>query len=109
MEKFAELGGFANLNSAQANYHGIWKKVMEGSAGATGEGGEGEKGEKATPKKRGRKVTKENDDDEETPAKKTKAIPKRGKKVPKANEDGDGEEDVKVKNEDGAGEEDEET
>ncbi|OQN97337.1 hypothetical protein B0A48_16401 [Cryoendolithus antarcticus] len=110
IEKFAELGGFANINSARANLHRVLKEVMESGGATAGTAGEdGAEGEKATPKKRGRKVTKEDDDEGETPAKKTKATPKRGKKVSEANEGEEDEELMKVKDEEGAGEKDEET
>ncbi|KAK6433787.1 hypothetical protein LTR95_010039 [Oleoguttula sp. CCFEE 5521] len=109
IEKFAELGGFANINSARANLHKVLKEVMDSGGTTAGSAGDdGAEGEKATSKKRGRKVTKEDDDNEESPAKKTKATPKRGKKVPKADEDKGGDEVVKVKDEEDAGEEDEE-
>ncbi|KAK6441486.1 hypothetical protein LTR95_002288 [Oleoguttula sp. CCFEE 5521] len=111
LEKFAKLGQFATRESARVQLSTLLKKVMESGAVATteGDGGDGAEWVKETPKKRGRKVTKEDgDDDEGTPAKKTKATPKRGKKVTKAKEGEDREESVKVKDEDGDGEEDEE-
>nr|OQO21511.1 hypothetical protein B0A51_06584 [Rachicladosporium sp. CCFEE 5018] len=92
------------------NIEKVLKEVMESGGATAGTAGEdGAEGEKATPKKRGRKVTKEDDDEGETPAKKMKATPKRGKKVSKVKEGEEDEELMKVKDEEGAGEEDEET
>jgi hypothetical protein len=112
VEKFAELGGFGNLNSARVNLNKVLKAVMieEGGAGADGEASPGTGKKKATPSKRkaGKclptsalvacvrrltytEATEDDDDAEETPSKK-KAAPKKkvqGKKASSAGaEDG---------------------
>ncbi|EME49600.1 hypothetical protein DOTSEDRAFT_20034 [Dothistroma septosporum NZE10] len=106
-DKMAGLAGYTNTKSCSNAWANIKKKLAAGAQKVTG-GAEGNADgddtpkTKGTPRKRGKKVTDEGDEEGESPAKKAKTAPKkRGGKKAAVEEKGDeaqaGEDDGAVK------------